>query len=188
MSMKKVKTPAKIFNSDLGQLEAMVVRAIDKIDRIVGSSLGPGGRNVIIESDLPSIPNKNTKDGVTIFRSLGSNDAFEHLIIEQTRDVAIRTVNEAGDGTTTATVIASALIKNLFRFCSSHRKYSPQKVTREINKLLDEKLLPELRAAAIKITTKNQDLLEKVATISANGDLAMLQSKNFQVHLHTKLN
>jgi chaperonin GroEL (HSP60 family) len=70
VSTKKVKTPAKIFNSDLGQLEAMVVKAIDKIDRIVGSSLGPGGRNVIIESDLPGIPNKNTKDGVTIFRSL----------------------------------------------------------------------------------------------------------------------
>src|SRR6185369_3446187 len=136
MSTKKVKTPAKIFNSNLEQLEAMVVKAIDKIDRIVGSSLGPGGRNVIIESELPGIPNKNTKDGVTIFRSLGSNDAFEHLIIEQTRDVAIRTVNEAGDGTTTATVVASALIKNLFRFCSSHRKYSPQKVTREINTLL----------------------------------------------------
>lgn len=173
MSMKKVKTPAKIFNSDLDQLEKMVVKTIDKIDRIVGSSLGPGGRNVIIESDMPGIANKNTKDGVTIFRSLGSNDAYEHLIIEQTRDVAIRTVNEAGDGTTTATVIASALIKNLFRFCSANRKYSPQKVTREINSLLENQLLPELRAAAIKITPKNQDLLEKVATISANGDKAM---------------
>jgi chaperonin GroEL len=173
MSVKKVKSPAKIFNSDLAQLEAMVVKAIDKIDRIVGSSLGPGGRNVIIESELPGIPNKNTKDGVTIFRSLGSNDAFEHLIIEQTRDVAIRTVNEAGDGTTTATVIASALIKNLFRFCSSHRKYSPQKVTREINTLLETQLLPKIKEASIKITTKNQDLLEKVATISANGDKEM---------------
>jgi chaperonin GroEL len=176
VSTKKVKTPAKIFNSDLAQLENMVVKAINKIDRIVGSSLGPGGRNVIIESELPGIPNKNTKDGVTIFRSLGSNDAFEHLIIEQTRDVAIRTVNEAGDGTTTATVIASALIKNLFHFCSNNRKYSPQKVTREINQLLETKLLPELRAAAIKITTKNQDLLERVATISANGDKEMAKA------------
>ena len=173
MSSKKVKTPAKIFNSDLVQLESMVVRAIDKIDKIVGSSLGPGGRNVIIESDLPGIPNKNTKDGVTIFRALGSNDAFEHLIIEQTRDVAIRTVNEAGDGTTTATVIASAFIKNLFRFCSANRKYSPQKVTREISKIVEEQLIPELRKAAIKVTPKNQELLEKVATISANGDKEM---------------
>lgn len=176
MSMKKVKTPAKIFNSDLTQLEKMIVKTIDKIDGIVGSSLGPGGRNVIIESDLHGIPNKNTKDGVTIFRSLGSNDAFEHLIIEQTRDVAIRTVNEAGDGTTTATVLASALIKNLFKFCSENRKFSPQKVTREINTILEKQLLPELRSTAIKITPKNQDLLEKVATISANGDQEMAKA------------
>lgn len=171
--MKKVKTPAKIFNSDLVQLEDMVVRAIDKIDRIVGSSLGPGGRNVIIESDMHGIGNKNTKDGVTIFRSLGSSDAYEHLIIEQTRDVAIRTVNEAGDGTTTATVIASAFIKNLFRFCSANRKYSPQKVTRQISKIVENDLVPQIKKAAIKITPKNKDLLEKVATISANGDKEM---------------
>ena len=72
MSIKKVKTPAKMFNSDLVQLESLVVRTIDKIDRIVGSSLGPGGRPTLIESDMPGIGNKNTKDGVTIFRALGS--------------------------------------------------------------------------------------------------------------------
>lgn len=98
MSIKKVKTPAKMFTSNLETLEQIIVRTMDKIDSIVGSSLGPGGRNVIIESELTGIPNKNTKDGVTIFRSLGSEDAYEHLIIEQTRDVAIKTVNEAGDG------------------------------------------------------------------------------------------
>jgi chaperonin GroEL len=173
MSVKKVKTPAKIFSSDLVHLENLVVRAIDKIDRIVGSSLGPGGRNVIIESDLSGIGNKNTKDGVTIFRSLGSADAYEHLIIEQTRDVAIRTVNEAGDGTTTATIIASALIKNLFRFCAVNPKFSPQKVTRQISKIVDDLLIPQIRKASIKINGKNQDLLLKVATISANGDKEM---------------
>jgi chaperonin GroEL len=173
MSIKKVKTPAKMFNSNLEQLEAMVVKAIDKIDRIVGSSLGPGGRNVIIESDLPGIGNKNTKDGVTIFRSLGSSDAYEHLIIEQTRDVAVRTVNEAGDGTTTATIIAAAFIKNLFRFCSANRKFSPQKVTRLINSIVEEQLVPQIKKASIKVTSKNQDLLHKVATISANGDKEM---------------
>jgi len=174
--MKKVKSAAKIFNSDLSQLEEMVVRTIEKIDRIVGSSLGPGGRNVIIESELPGIPNKNTKDGVTIFRALGSSDAYEHLIIEQTRDVAIRTVNEAGDGTTTATIVASAFIRNLFRFSAANRKYSPQKITREINKIVEQDLIPQIRKSAIKITPKNKDLLEKVATISANGDKEMAQT------------
>ena len=120
MSVRKVKSPSKMFTSDLKHLENTIVKTIDKISNIVGASLGPGGRNIIIESDLAGIPNKNTKDGVSIFRSLGSNHPYEHLIIEQTRDVAIRTVNEAGDGTTTATIISSALIKNLFNFCKEN--------------------------------------------------------------------
>lgn len=174
--MKKVKTPSKIFNSNLKDLETIVLNTIDKIDQIVGSSLGPGGRPVLIESELPGLPNKNTKDGVTIFKSLGSKNAYEHLVIEQTRDVAIRTVNEAGDGTTTATIIASALIKNLFHFCSENRKHSPQKVTRQISSLLHDKLLPEIEKYSIKINNKNKELLEKVATVSANGDKEMAKS------------
>lgn len=176
MSMRKVKTPAKIYTSDLSKLESIIVKTIDKIDAIVGSSLGPGGRNVIIESELPDIPNKNTKDGVTIFRSLGSEDAYEHLIIEQTRDVAVQTVNAAGDGTTTATIIASALIKNLFNFCRDNRKYSPQKVTRMIYKVLIDKLIPQIKENSITINNKNKSLLKKVATISANGDSDMAEA------------
>jgi chaperonin GroEL len=173
MSVKKVKTPAKIFTSNLNELEAIIVRAIDRIADSVGSSLGPNGRIHIIESELPGIPNTNTKDGVTIFRALGSSNAYEHLIIEQTRDVAIRTVNEAGDGTTTATIIAASLIKGLFQFCKQNPKYSPQKITRIINGILQKKLIPGIHKASIKITNKNKHLLEKVATISANGDVEM---------------
>jgi len=176
MSLKKVKTAAKMFTSDLNNLEKIIVNTIDRIDQIVGSSLGPGGRNVIIESDLPGIANKNTKDGVSIFKSLGSSDAYEHLIIEQTRDVAVRTVNEAGDGTTTATIIASALIKSLFDFCKRNPKYSPQKVTRIINEILNKELVPLIHKTSIKINNKNKGLLEKVATISANGDKEMASS------------
>jgi len=176
MATKKVKTPAKMFTSDIGNLEQVIVRTMTKIDRIVGSSLGPGGRNVIIESDLPGIPNKNTKDGVTIFRSLGSANAYEHLIIEQTRDAAIQTVNEAGDGTTTATIISAALIRNIFEFCKQNKKYSPQKITRVIQKILNTDIIPAIRKSAIKITNKNKHLLEKVATISANGDKDMAKT------------
>jgi len=143
VSIKKVKSSAKMFTSDTAKLEEIIVKTINKIDNIVGSSLGPGGRPCLIEADLPGIPNKNTKDGVSIFRSLGSQNAYEHLIIEQTRDVAVRTVSEAGDGTTTATIIASSLIKNLFDFCKNNRKFSPQKVTRTINALLHKELIPQ---------------------------------------------
>lgn len=176
MAVKKVKTPTKIFTSDITNLEDVIVRTMNKIDRIVGASLGPGGRNVIIESELPGIPNKNTKDGVTIFRSLGSADAYEHLIIEQTRDAAIQTVNEAGDGTTTATIISAALIRHIFDFCNKNRKYSPQKITRVIQKILTSDIVPEIKKSSIKITNKNKDLLKKVATISANGDKEMAEA------------
>jgi chaperonin GroEL len=173
---RKVKSSAKMFTSDIGKLQKMIVATMDEISGIVGSSLGPGGRVVVIESDLQGIPNKNTKDGVSIFRALGSHDPFKHLIIEQTRDAAIRTVNEAGDGTTTATVISAALIKNLFDFCGKNRRYSPQKVARIIAKTLDTTLVPSIRKQSIKITAKNQDLLEKVATVSVNGDKDMAKA------------
>jgi len=173
---RKVKSPAKMFTSDISKLQRVIVSTMDEIAGIVGSSLGPGGRNVIIESDLQGIPNKNTKDGVSIFRALGSNDPFKHLIIEQTRDVAIRVVSEAGDGTTTATIIAASLIKNLLEFCGKNRRYSPQKVARIIAKNLDQVLVPSIRKQSIKITTKNQDLLERVATVSVNGDKDMAKA------------
>jgi chaperonin GroEL len=176
MSVKRIKTPAKIFTSDISKLQKIVVSTMDEISNIVGSSLGPGGRVVLVESDLYGIPNKNTKDGVSIFRALGSNDPYKHIIIEQVRDAAIRTVNEAGDGTTTATVISAALIKNLFAFCASNRRYSPQKVVRVMNSLLKDKMIPSIQKQSIKINTKNQDLLEKVATVSANGDTDMARA------------
>jgi chaperonin GroEL len=138
--------------------------------------LGPGGRCTLIESSLDGIPNKNTKDGVTIFRALGSNNPYEHLIIEQIRDVAIRTVNEAGDGTTTSAIIAGELIKNLFAFCKNNPKFSPQKVARTISKRVYEDLCKEIDKMSIKITEKNKDLLEKVATVSTNGDNEMAKA------------
>lgn len=176
MSVRKVKTPSKMFTSDLSKLEKIIISTVDRLADIVGRSLGPGGRNVIIESDLPSIPNKNTKDGVSIFRALGSEDPYEHLIIEQTRDVAIRTVNEAGDGTTTATIISSALIKNLFQFCKVNPKFSPQKVARIINQHMRDIMIPFIEESSIAINNKNKSLLEKVATISTNGDTEMAKA------------
>ena len=168
-----------MYSSDIKEIERITIKTMDKISNIVGSSLGPGGRNVIIESDLPGIPNKNTKDGVTIFRALGSQDPYEHLIIEQTRDVAVKVVGEAGDGTTTATILAASFIKNLLNFCNNNRKYSPQKVVRIINKYLQEVMIPFIDNASIKANKVNKvtkALLENVATVSANGDSDMAKA------------
>lgn len=176
MSYRKAKTAPKMFACDREFLKNKVVTTMKKVSDIVGSSMGPGGRVTMIESDYPGIPNKLTKDGVTIFKSLGANDAYEHLIIESTRDVAQRTATEAGDGTTTATVLSYSIIQNLFDFCDKNPKYSPQKATRRIAKVTEDILIPYINSRTIKITEDNKEMLRMVAKISANGDSDMADS------------
>lgn len=170
MSHRKAKSAPKMFQCEQKFLKDKVLTTMRKVSDIVGSSLGPGGRVTMIESDYPGIPNKLTKDGVTIFKSLGARDAYEHLIIESTRDVAQRTATEAGDGTTTATVLSYSIIKNLFAFCEANPKYSPQKATRRISKVTEDILIPYINSRSIKVTEENKDMLKMVAKISANGD------------------
>ena len=170
MSHRKAKTAPKIFEVNPEKLKKIVLSTMHRVSQAVGSTMGPGGRNVLIESDFPGIPNKNTKDGVTVFKSLGAIDPFTHLIIEQARDVAQRTATEAGDGTTTATVLAYNIISNLFEFCEKNKKYSPQKAARRIAKVTRERLIPYIKERSIPVSTDNQELLKMVAKVSANGD------------------
>lgn len=173
MSHRKAKSAPKIFEANRDVLKRKVLSTMKKISEIVGSSLGPGGKVTLIESDYPGIPNSMTKDGVTIFKSLGSHDPYEHLIIESARDTAQRTASEAGDGTTTATILAYHIIENLFDFCEKNRKYSPQKAAREIIKYTEQTLLPFIQTKTIAIDEENKHLLKMVAQISANGDSDM---------------
>ena len=176
MTVKKVKTPAKMFCSNPDTLQGLASDTMDEVAEIVGSSYGPGGKNVLIESEYPGIPNKNTKDGVTIFKALGSANPYKHLIIEQTRDAAQRTASEAGDGTTATTIISASLVKNLFKYCNENRKESPQRATRMLNKIVKKELIPSIKAQAITIDEDNQGLLKKVAQVSANGDEEMAEA------------
>jgi len=176
MAHRKAKDAPKVFETDRKKIRQMVLHTMKRISDAVGSTLGPGGLNGLIESDFPGIPNKNTKDGVTVFESLGAIDAYEHLIIEQARDAAKRTGAEAGDGTTTATILSYAIIQNLFEFCAKNPKYSPQKAARRISKVANSVLIPYIKERSIKITEDNQSLLKSVATISANGDHDMAKA------------
>lgn len=170
MSYRRAKTAPKIFETDRNKLKHLVLTTMRRVSEAVGSSLGPGGKVTCIESDYPNIPNTLTKDGVTIFKSLGDHNAYAHMIIETARDAATRTATEAGDGTTTATILSYNIIRNLFDFCEKNPKYSPQKATRRIAKITNEVLLPFVESKAIKVTEDNKHLLKMVAKISANGD------------------
>jgi len=180
---RKVKTSPKIFSSDPEFLESLILRVTKRVSEIVGSTLGPGGKCVLIESDLPNIPSSNTKDGMTVFKSLGAFDAYEHLILNQLMGSAIKVAGEAGDGTTTCSILLSSFIQNLFAYCKKYPKNSPQKVARTITRLLNDKMLPFIEKSSIKVGVKNQDLLEKVARVSANGDTLMSEAvmKAFEI-------
>lgn len=173
MSHRKAKTAPKIYLTDQKKLKHLVLETMSEVADAVGRTMGPGGRNCLIESDYPGIPNKNTKDGVTVFKSLGAINPYKHLIIEQARDVAQRTASEAGDGTTTATVLSFAIIQNLYSFCENNPKYSPQRAARRIQKVTREMLVPYVFSRSIAITEENKDMLKMVAKISANGDADM---------------
>lgn len=173
MSYRKAKSAPKMFLTDTTKLQKKVLDIMGRVAEIVGSTLGPGGKNCLIESDFAGIGNKSTKDGVTVFNSLGAVDAYDHLIIEQARDAAKRTASEAGDGTTTATVLSYNIISNLFDFCKQNPKYSPQKAARRIAKVTKEMLVPYIQSRSIKVGIENKEMLNMVATVSANGDIDM---------------
>lgn len=143
---------------------------------VVGSTLGPGGMSVVIERQEERLPPMITKDGVTVFKNLGFDNSSQHVIMEAARDAAVRTANEAGDGTTTATILAESLVRNTMAFCKGHQKISPQRVVRRLQVTLKKHIETFIRTAAVPVSLANEEgrqLLHSVAKVSANGDTEM---------------
>jgi chaperonin GroEL (HSP60 family) len=97
-SYLKAKSVAKVVMPPGKELEAIVLRTMKTISSIVASTLGPGGRPVLIERQEYGLPHIITKDGVTVFRHLGFEDSTQHVIMETARDAAVKTATSAGDG------------------------------------------------------------------------------------------
>lgn len=137
-----------------------LLNGINKLNQAVGSTMGPMGKTVIIpDKDNPG-KYKVTKDGVSVANSIRFKDAVEDIGAELIKQAANKTVDEAGDGTTTSTVLATAFVNNLKDFNSIN-----------INKAFDEiipKVIEELRKNSRQL--KNEDI-KYVATISANNDM-----------------
>lgn len=166
------KSKAKNITADKQTIKAIVHQTIDKMATIVGATLGPGGRPVLIERDTlsPLI----TKDGVTVAKSLGVENAEANVIIDAAKEICLKTAKEAGDGTTTAIVLANALTKNGLNFIDANPKYNPQRVVNELNDLYNTVITPFLKTNAIPV--KGREELVNVATISANGDRAIAEA------------
>lgn len=177
MSYQKVKSVSKNIRVKGASLEKMVLQTMKTISDIVGATLGPGGQPVLIERQEYNLPPMITKDGVTVFRSLGFDDPTAHAIMETARDASIRTASEAGDGTTTATVLAEAIVRHASQFNRLNPKVSPQKIVRRLEQAFSTVIEPLIKSLAIKAddwsTPSGQSLLKSVAKISANGDQAL---------------
>ncbi len=136
---------------------------VKKLNDAVKVTMGPRGRNVLIQKSFgaPSI----TKDGVSVAKEIELKDTIENMGAGLVREVASKTNDEAGDGTTTATVLAHAIFKEGLRNITAGA--NPIEVKRGMDKFV-EAVTSELKSAAKKVDGKKE--IAQVATISANSD------------------
>lgn len=160
------KSKAKDIIHDKGKLNNIVGETIQKMATVVGATLGPGGRAVLIEREGKAP--LATKDGVTVAKSLGLDRAEDNIIIEACKEICINTAKDAGDGTTTAIVLANAITKYGQDFVSSNSKYNPQRIVSELEDLYEEVIVPYIKEQSEDVSSEEK--LVNVATISANGD------------------
>ena len=166
------KSKAKKIITNRAELKDLVSKTLDDMATIVGSTLGPGGRPVLLEREgLSPIA---TKDGVTVARHLGVANAEANLIIDAAKEICLNTAKQAGDGTTTAIVLANAITKHGMKFLQDNIKYNPQRMVNELQQVYEDVIVKFLQDNAKKI--KSDEELTDVATISANGDLKIARA------------
>jgi chaperonin GroEL len=140
-----------------------LLRGIEKLARAVKATLGPSGRNVILDKKFgsPTI----TKDGVTVAKEIELEDPYENMGAQLVREVASKTSDIAGDGTTTATVLAESIYKEGLRNVTAGA--NPTSLQRGIMKAV-EAIVEELKKISKKVSDRTE--IAQVATVSANWD------------------
>jgi len=154
---------AKIIKFD-SEARAAMIRGVDILANTVKVTLGPKGRNVVIDKSYgaPRI----TKDGVTVAKEIDLEDKFENMGAQMVKEVASKTNEEAGDGTTTATILAQAIVNQALE-AVSHKSNNAIDIKRGIDKAVKD-VVAYLKENSQDIS--NEDQLKQVATISANND------------------
>ncbi len=154
--------PAKqlLFDSEARQA---VLRGVEKLSQAVKVTLGPKGRNVVLDKKFgsPTV----TKDGVSVAKEIELEDPFENMGAQMVREVASKTSDVAGDGTTTATVLAESIYREGLKNVTAG--VNPMGLKRGIDKATDV-AVSELARLSKKV--KDREEISQVATISANGD------------------
>ena len=140
-----------------------ILKGVNALANAVKVTLGPKGRNVVIEKSFgaPTV----TKDGVTVAKEIELADKFENMGAQMVREVASKTSDIAGDGTTTATVLAQAIIREGTKMVAAG--HNPMEIKRGIDAGV-AKVVEELQG--LSKATKDPKEIAQVGTISANGD------------------
>ena len=140
-----------------------LLRGVNKLARAVTATLGPKGRNVVLDKKFgsPTV----TKDGVTVAKEIELEDPYENMGAQMVREVASKTSDSAGDGTTTATVLAEAIYQAGLKFVTSGA--NPISIQRGITKAV-EAAVEQLAKISKKV--KDKEEIKQVATVSANWD------------------
>src|SRR6201993_36900 len=146
-----------------GDARDRMLRGVDILANAVKVTLGPKGRNVVIEKSFgaPRI----TKDGVTVAKEIELEDKFENMGAQMVREVASKTSDVAGDGTTTATVLAAAIVKEGAKAVAAGM--NPMDLKRGIDMAV-EAVVEDLKKNSKKLTANEE--IAQVAAVSANGD------------------
>jgi chaperonin GroEL len=145
-----------------------MLRGVNILANAVKVTLGPKGRNVVIEKSFGAP--RSTKDGVTVAKEIELEDKFENLGAQLIREVASKTNDKAGDGTTTATVLAQAIVVEGLKSVAAGM--NPMDLKRGIDKAVI-KVVEEIKRTSKKVTTNDE--IAQVGTISANGDVEVGQ-------------
>ncbi|HBG60951.1 MAG TPA: chaperonin GroEL [Candidatus Omnitrophica bacterium] len=142
-----------------------ILRGVEQLARAVKVTLGPKGRNVVIDKKFgsPTV----TKDGVTVAKEIDLEDPYENMGAQMVKEVAEKTSDNAGDGTTTATILAEAIYREGLKNVTAGA--NPMALKKGIDKAV-EKVVAKIASLSKKIDSKNIKEVEQVATIAANSD------------------
>jgi chaperonin GroEL len=155
---------AKLLSFD-EEARKSLLEGVTKLTKAVSSTLGPRGRNAVLDKGWGAP--KVTKDGVTVAEDIDLEDKFENMGVQLVKEAASKTSDVAGDGTTTATVLAEAMFREGLRFIAAGA--DPMSMSRGVQKAVNA-VVEELKKLAKPVDAKNKKAIETVATIAGNND------------------
>ena len=140
-----------------------MLRGVDVLANAVKVTLGPKGRNVVLDKSYGAP--RTTKDGVTVAKEIELQDKFENMGAQMVKEVASKTNDEAGDGTTTATILAQSIVREGIKYVTAGM--NPMDVKRGLDSAVSH-VIEKLKSSSKKV--KTNDEVAQVGTISANGE------------------